>query len=380
MKHEASRAHPGQPAGHPGGQGVYLPRLIAWEVTRTCNLSCIHCRASARLGPYPGELTTAEGRRLLEEIASFSQPILIMTGGEPLMRPDIFELIAHGSRLGLRMVLSSNGTPITAELARQMVESGVKRLSISLDGATAASHDRFRQMEGAFEGSLRGIELIKAVGLEFQINTTITQCNLSELAAIQELACRVGAAAHHIFLLVPTGRGKELAEQEISAADYEQALHWFYDQREQVPLHLKATCAPHYYRILRQRAREEGKTVTPETFGLDAMTKGCLGGQSFAFISHRGEVQICGYLEVKCGDVREQHFREIWEHSPVFLQMRDLDRYHGRCGHCEYRRVCGGCRARAYAATGDYLGEEPLCTHQPRQPRSDSERSGDLSS
>lgn len=367
MKRGALKEATGQPTGHPGSPGGYLPRLIAWEVTRTCNLSCIHCRASAKLGHYQGELTTAEGQRLLEEIASFSQPILILTGGEPLMRPDIFELIAHGSALGLRMVLSSNGTPITAELARKMVEAGVKRVSISLDGATDESHDRFRQMAGAFKGALSGIELIKQAGLEFQVNTTITQCNLSELPAIQELACRLGAAAHHIFLLVPTGRGKDLAEQEISATDYEQALHWFYDQRERVPLHLKATCAPHYYRILRQRAKEEGKPVTPDTFGLDAMTKGCLGGQSFAFISHRGEVQICGYLEVKCGDVRQESFRQIWNYSPVFLQMREVNRYHGRCGRCEYRRVCGGCRARAYAASGDYLGEEPLCAYQPQR-------------
>lgn len=343
----------------------YLPRLIAWETTRTCNLACVHCRASAELGPYPGELSTEEGVRLLEDIASFSRPIIIMTGGEPLLRRDIFELASHGSRLGLRMVMSSNGTILTEEIVGKIVESGVKRLSISLDGAAAETHDEFRRVKGSFEGALRGIGLVKKAGLEFQINTTITQHNLHELSAIQELACRLGAAAHHIFLLVPTGRGKDLADQEISPADYEKTLHWFYDQREKVPLHLKATCAPHYYRILRQRARAEGKAVTPDTFGLDAMTKGCLGGQSFAFISHRGEVRICGYLEVKCGDVREESFRHIWHHSPVFLAMRNVDGYGGRCGRCEYRKVCGGCRARAYAVSGDYLAEEPFCSYVP---------------
>ena len=343
----------------------YVPRLIAWEVTRTCNLACIHCRASAKEGPYSGELSTDEGFRLLEDIASFSRPIIIMTGGEPLLRPDVFELAAHGHRLGLRMVMSSNGTTITGDLADKISKSGIKRLSISLDGATAETHDDFRMVKGAFEGTLRGIELIKKAGLEFQINTTITQRNLAELSVIQELACRLEAAAHHIFLLVPTGRGKDLADQAISPADYEKTLHWFYDQREKVPLHLKATCAPQYYRILRQRARAEGKAVTRDTFGLDAMTQGCLGAQSFAFISHRGEVQICGYLEVDCGNVRHESFRHIWHHSPVFLAVRNIDGYEGRCGRCEYRKVCGGCRARAYAVSGDYLAEEPFCPYVP---------------
>lgn len=342
-----------------------MPRLIAWEVTRTCNLSCVHCRASSEVGPYSGELSTEEGIRFLSDIASFSQPIIIMTGGEPLLRADIFDLASHGSSLGLKMVMSSNGTMLTEEWVGKIDDAGVKRLSISLDGASSEIHDKFRMVEGAFEGAVRGIELIKKSGLEFQVNTTITQYNLSELPAIQELACRLGAAAHHIFLLVPTGRGKDLTDQEISPSDYEKTLHWFYDQREKVSLHLKATCAPHYYRILRQRARAEGKTVTLDNFGMDAVTKGCLGGQSFAFISHRGEVRICGYMEVKCGDIRQESFRHIWHHSPVFLAMRDVDGYGGRCGRCEYRRVCGGCRARAYAVSGDYLAEEPFCSYVP---------------
>jgi radical SAM protein with 4Fe4S-binding SPASM domain len=201
--------------------------------------------------------------------------------------------------------------------------------------------------------------------LDFQINTTITQQNLEELAAIQQLAVDLGAVAHHIFLLVPTGRGQDIAQQAISAKQYEQTLHWFYDQKDQVDLHLKATCAPHYYRILRQRAKAEGKKVDMQTFGLDAVTRGCLGGIGFCFVSHVGQVQPCGYLELNCGNIREQSFREIWETSPTFKDLRDYSRYQGKCGECEYVKVCGGCRARAYESTGNYLAPEPLCLYSP---------------
>jgi heme b synthase len=339
---------------------------VAWEVTRTCNLSCIHCRAAAVDKPYENELSTEECRRVLDEIASFAKPIIILTGGEPLLRPDIFELASYGNSLGLRMTMAPNGTLVTREAARKMVKVGIQRISISIDGATAQSHDAFRRVPGAFEGAMRGIRNAREAGLPFQINTTITAQNLHELESIQKLAVDLGAAAHHIFLLVPTGRGKNLEEQAINAQQYEKTLHWFYEQRDQVPLQLKATCAPHYYRILRQRARRDGRKVDMATFGLDAMTRGCLGGTGFCFVSHVGQVQPCGYLEVDCGNVREQSFREIWEASPVFLKLRDHKALEGKCGRCEYVRVCGGCRARAFEATGNYMAEEPLCLYQPR--------------
>ncbi len=342
--------------------------MIAWEVTRSCNLNCIHCRAAAHRGPYPGEFSTEEALGLIDEISSFAAPVVILTGGEPLLREDVFDLARRGTDRGLRMVIAPNGTLVDAEASRRMKESGIQRASISLDGATEATHDRFRQVPGAFAGALRGIDFLKAAGLEFQINTTVTQGNHRELPAILDLAVRLGAAAHHIFLLVPTGRGKDLRDPAISAGDYEKILHWFYDQQEKVPLHLKATCAPHYYRILRQRAKAEGKKVNPETFGLEAMTRGCLGGIGFCFVSHVGDVQPCGYLEVRSGNVREKGLREIWEDSPVFRQLRDFSAYKGRCGRCEYIRVCGGCRARALDQEGDFMAEEPLCTHQPSVP------------
>jgi radical SAM protein with 4Fe4S-binding SPASM domain len=177
----------------------------------------------------------------------------------------------------------------------------------------------------------------------------------------------MGAQAHHIFMLVPTGRGRALNDQTISAEEYEKTLTWLVKRKEEIPLVIKATCAPHYYRILREVAHEEGKEVTFKSHGLDAVTRGCLGGTGFCFISHRGKVQPCGYLEVDSGDLRKQRFKDIWESSPVFQSLRDRSRFSGKCGQCEYFRVCGGCRARAFEATGNYLSEEPLCTYQPQK-------------
>jgi heme b synthase len=301
----------------------------------------------------------------MDEIASISKPVIILTGGEPLLRPDIFDLAQYGTDKGFRMVMATNGTLMTEETVQKMKASGIQRISVSLDGPSSETHDAFRRVKGSFESSLRGIELAKKGGLDFQINTTITQMNLHLIADTLKLAVDLGAVAHHIFLLVPTGRGKELRDQEISALDYEKTLNWFYDQRERVPLQLKATCAPHYYRILRQRAKKEGKKITPKEYGLDAMTRGCLGGISFCFISYVGQVQPCGYLELDCGNVRKQSFKEIWENSPIFLNLRNTDGYKGKCGICEYRKVCGGCRARAYESLGDYMGEEPYCIYEP---------------
>lgn len=360
------KVNPTPERDQPAELKVPILRMIAWEVTRSCNLNCIHCRAAAGRGPYPGELSKEDSLRVIDEIVSFSSPVVILTGGEPLLREDIYDIASYGTSRGLRMVIAPNGTLLDAEKAARLKACGIQRASISLDGATRESHDRFRGVVGAFAGALRGIECLRGAGLEFQVNTTVTQKNYLELPSILELAARLGAVAHHIFLLVPTGRGKELGNEAIQADEYENILHWFYKQREKFPLHLKATCAPHYYRILRQRAREEGKKVTPQSHGLDAMTRGCLGGIGFCFISHTGEVQPCGYLEVSSGSLKKQKLREIWDSSPVFKRLRDFSSYKGRCGRCEFIQVCGGCRARAYEKYGDYLGEEPLCSYQPQ--------------
>jgi heme b synthase len=342
-------------------------RLVAWETTRNCNLACVHCRASATMGPYTDELDTEQGSRLLDQIAEVGKPIIILTGGEPLLREDIFDLARYGTDKGLRMVMALNGTMLTADIAAKLAQSGIQRISVSIDGSTARSHDTFRRVDGAFKGSLAGIQLIKDAGIEFQINTTITKTNLDEIPKIQQLAVDLGAVAHHIFLLVPTGRGKYIVDKAINASEYEQTLNWFYDQSQCTPLQLKATCAPHYYRILRQRAKDEGKSVTFKSHGLDAVTRGCLGGIGFCFISHRGIVQPCGYLDLNCGDVRQTSFADIWNNAKIFSSLRNYDKLKGKCGDCEYKKVCGGCRARAYEATGDYLTEEPLCNYQPRR-------------
>jgi AdoMet-dependent heme synthase len=348
------------------------PRLIAWEVTRSCPLACKHCRAAARQTPYPGELTTDEGHRLLDNIASFSRPTMILTGGEPMLRSDIYDLAAYAHGLGLPVVMAPCGLLIDDESARKMIAAGIQAISISLDGATAESHDAFRGVTGAFDGAIRGLEAARQAGLAYQINTTVARHNLAELPAILDLAVRLGAAVFNPFLLVPTGRGKELADQEISPEDYERTLHWLADQTARTDVRIRVTCAPHYARILRER-KSQG-CVTPAlpphghapAHGSDP--KGCLGGKEFAFISHVGKVQICGFLELECGDLKRENldFRKIWETSEVLLKMRDVDAYHGKCGLCEYRRLCGGCRARAFAMTGDALGEEPFCVYQPR--------------
>ncbi len=341
-------------------------RMIAWEVTRSCNLNCVHCRAASSCGPYAGELSTDKCLRLIDDIAASSSPVMILTGGEPLLRPDIFEIAAYGTDKGLRMVMATNGTLVNPAVAKKMIESGIQRVSISIDGKDAHSHDAFRQQKGAFDGAMKGIEALKNVKMEFQINTTITANNLHQIKDILKLAKGIGAAAHHIFLLVPTGRGKDLAAQAITAADYEETLMWFYRESMTCGIQLKATCAPHYFRIMHQKRPKGEKPVKKPGGHFHESTRGCLGGITFCFISHTGQVQPCGYLELDCGNVKKKSFASIWENSEIFRNLRDYSKYEGKCGRCEFIKVCGGCRARAYEATGDYLSEEPLCLFQPR--------------
>jgi heme b synthase len=330
-------------------------------------LKCVHCRATATEDRPPEELTLEQSRDLLRSIVSLAKPVVGLSGGEPLVRPDIYNIASFGNELGLRMVLATNGTTLDMDSVRKLKTAGIQRMSVSIDGANSASHDAFRGVHGAFDAALRGIDCLRNVDMRFQINTSVTRGNISELPEVLELAVSVGASALHLFLLVPTGCGKEIADSEmISPDEYERVLNWLYDSTKTAPINLKATCAPHYFRVLRQRAAAEGVKVTPETHGMDAMTKGCLAGTGVCFVSYKGDVYPCGYLPLSAGNVLETPFQHIWEDSDLFRDLRDTKLLTGKCGACEFVPVCGGCRARAYAETTDLLSEEPYCVYKPR--------------
>lgn len=348
----------------------HVPRLVFWELTKKCNLNCIHCRAESENSIYEGELSLDEIKAVIDDIASHYSPIMVLTGGEPLYRADIFQIASYAEIKGLKTALASNGTLIDRSMAERIRTAGIRRVSISLDGCTPESHDGFRGIPGSFENALRGINYLKEAGVEFQINTTISRRNVDEIEEIMKLAEGIGAKALHIFMLVPVGCGVEIAESEmISKEKYEEVLNWFYDRSRQTAMELKATCAPHYYRIIRQRAKSEGRTITFDTDGMSAMTRGCLAGTGVCFISHHGDVQPCGYLPVAVGNVRERPFHDIWENSEIFVSLRDLGNLSGKCGMCEYKTFCAGCRARAYYESGDYLADEPYCAYTPSRSR-----------
>jgi AdoMet-dependent heme synthase len=348
-------------------------RLVAWEMTRQCNLACVHCRAGACATPYSDELTTEEGRLLIDGIAKVAKPILIMTGGEPLLRGDFFDLAAYAYGKGFRPVIATNGVLVTADVAREIARVGIPRASVSLDGPSAHEHDSFRKMPGAFDASMKGIANLKAAGVSVQVNTTLTRRNREFLSMMMKLAEEIGADAFHVFLLVPTGRARDMAGEEMDPEEYEETLLEFYRLSRTSPLETKATCAPQYYRILRQQAQIEGVEVTETTFGLNARTRGCLGGLSFVFVSHVGDVQPCGYFDYQAGNIRESEFSDIWENAPLFNDLRNFKKLEGKCGRCDYLRFCGGCRARSYEVTGSYMAEEPYCAYEPPYLRSRKE-------
>jgi len=393
--------------GHGHAAGDNKARLVFWEVTKGCNLRCIHCRASATELSSPKDLDTRTALGIIDQIAEAANPILVLSGGEPLYRSDIFQLARYGTDKGLRVALATNGTLVTKEVARMIVDSGVKRVSISLDGADAATHDSFRGIPGAFDAAVYGLRNLKSLSMSVQINMTIARHNARQLPQVMELAKSLGADALHTFLLVPVGCGVDIAaEQMVAPEEYEDMLNWFYDQSLEGGIELKATCAPHYFRVVRQRRVAERKAAEagavrvqapdPSSIGptdmimpggtgislkpsghpagnhtghpgdMNAMTKGCLAGTGVCFISHEGEVFPCGYLPVIAGDLHKQSFGDIWKNSAIFNELRDTENLKGKCGCCEFRNVCMGCRARAFAATGDYLDEEPFCVYQPR--------------
>ena len=282
------------------------------------------------------------------------------------MRSDFFDLARYATAAGLRAVLATNGCLVTPATAKEIASVGIPRVSISIDGPRAEDHDAFRKVAGAFDSSMTGIENLRVAGVPVQINTTLTRRNRGQLPQIMSLAERIGAEAFHVFLLVPTGRAKGMSGEEMGPEEYEESLEEFYRLGRTSKMETKATCAPQYYRILRQQAKQEGIEVTMETFGLNARTRGCLGGLSFVFVSHKGELQQCGYFDVQAGSVRKAEFGDIWKNAEIFRNLRTFSKLEGKCGKCDYLRFCGGCRARAYESTGNYMSEEPYCAYQPR--------------
>jgi len=359
------------------------PRLnmVAWEITRSCNLFCRHCRASASHDRYRDELSTEECFHLIDQIRAAGRPILILTGGEPLLRQDVFPIANYAVSKGLKVVMGSNGTLVTEKVAADLKRVPISRLAISLDFPTAQLQDDFRGQAGAFTAAMAGIAHAQQSGIEVQINSTVTRLNVHLLDELLSLALRIGAVAFHPFLLVPTGRGKGLESVELSPQQYEDTLNWIYDKQAELGdrMFFKPTDAPHYLRVIKQRQQQDGKKAadTASHHPGHAITRGCLAGTGFCFISHRGRVQGCGYLDVAAGNIREQSFGQIWADSPLFNDLRDLSKIKGKCGVCEYKRVCGGCRARAYEASGDYLEAEPYCVYQPAKWRQHPSRARD---
>lgn len=336
---------------------IDTPHIVAWETTRRCVLNCRHCRGGARDRVYDGELTTAEGLQLIAALASYGKPLLILTGGEPMSRPDIYDLASQATAQGLRVVMAPCGALLTPATAARLPASGVRRISLSLDGVDAATHDTFRGTAGAFAAALRGCACAREAGLAFQVNATVSRANVNQLPAIVNLAASLGAAAVDFFFLVPTGRGAALRELALSPAEHELALAWIVEAAAGSPIPIRTTCAP---QVVRVAAR-----CGPATHG--SRLGGCLAGRGFLFISHRGIVQPCGFLQIPCGDLRAARFdlAAICRTSAVLHTLRNPDLYRGRCGRCDYRHACGGCRGRAYEEARDWLAEEPSCAYEP---------------
>jgi radical SAM protein len=346
------------------------PFTIAWEVTRACAFACVHCRADAQQQRDPRELTTAEGRSLLERFREFGQPIVVFTGGDPMMRRDLFELIGYATQLGLRCSLTPTATALpTTERLTQAMQAGVRRIALSLDAPSPEVHDAFRQVPGSWERTMRILHNAQSIGLSAQINTTVTRLNADLLPEMVKFVKEVGAVQWSVFFLVPTGRGQ--VQHLISPQEHERLFHWLFDLSQSGDFDIKATAAPMYRRVAIQRRRASGGQVEFQgagfqyADGLHRPVKGVNDGRGFLFISHLGEIMPSGFLPIAAGDVRQVDVVETYRHHPMFTALRDPDQLKGRCGRCAYRVICGGQRGRAYALTGDYLETDPACAYEP---------------
>ncbi len=342
------------------------PRMIYWEMTRACDLACRHCRAEAIRDRDPDELTTAEGARLLQQILEFGRPLphVVFTGGDPLKRPDLLDLVAEGTRLGIGVSLAPSATDhLTREALGTLRTAGVQSLSLSLDGSTAARHDGFRGVPGCYEQTLRAARWVRDTGIPLQVNTLVTADTLHDLPALYHLVQSLDLMRWSLFFLIPVGRGRAL--RELSAQDAESVMDWLYTVSVGAPFAVAATEAPHFRRVALMRMRAGG--LAPEAIRRSAIGRGfgVRDGNGVMFISSRGDIYPAGFLPVPAGNVRSGSPVTVYRDHEVFVALRDPARLRGKCGRCEYRSICGGSRARAYAHTGDYLASDPLCSYEP---------------
>jgi radical SAM protein len=352
------------------------PFTIAWELTRACAYACQHCRATAQPSRDPDELSTAEGMELIDRLAGFgTRPILVLTGGDPLMRRDVFELAGYAAEQGLRVSLTPTATALpTRRRMEQAREAQIKRVAFSLDAADPELHDRFRGFRGSYERTMRAMDNAREAGLALQVNTTVCTLNHDELGELSERLADWGVVQWSVFFLVPTGRGRQLTM--ISPEEHERVLTWLDELRETAPYDIKATAAPQSRRIAMQRARAAGSDDAAPAGagyrfadGLDRPVRGVNDGRGFMFVSHLGDVTPSGFLPLPAGNVRDRDPVEIYRDAPLFRDLRDPAKLKGHCGRCEFKEICGGSRARAYAVTGDALAPDPSCPYRPRSAR-----------
>ena len=350
----------------------FVPLVVSWNITRKCNLKCAHCYINATSSDLSGELTTEESKRLIDQIAEVSRPLLILSGGEPLLRKDVYELIRYGTEKGLRMGLGSNGSLIDIVTANKLRNAGVKTVSISLDSNIPAQHDEFRGVVGSWDKAITAVKALRKTGILVQLNTTLTQQNYGQIDDIMALAEQIGVEDFHLFFLVPTGRGVKIAD--ISPKLYENMITNTFAKTHKHLLNVRPSCAPQFMRIAKGMGLDMRQWI-----------RGCIAGLYYCRVYPNGDITPCPYLPVKLGNIREKTFKEIWFNNPVFKTLRDPKSLKGKCGVCEYKAVCGGCRARAYGLSsdfvdycgdlhepselkGDYLTEDPWCVYQPKKP------------
>ncbi len=371
---------PRPPAGKPNLAEVdfaQAPFVFIWEMTRACDLACHHCRACAIPRRHPNELSTDEAKQLLHDVRRFGRPLVVLTGGDPLKRPDAVEIVEHGAGLGLRMAMTPSGTPLmTPEVLQRLRDAGLVRLAVSLDGSTAAIHDDFRGVAGSYDWTLKMLRAARELGLSTQVNTTVSPYNLEDFDGLCALMADLGIVMWSVFFVVPTGRARPW---DVAGAEaFETVFHKMYDLARTAPFDVKSTAAPQYRRVVlqrqtaEQRAGQRAEAPSPLTAGVGfsladgvGRAKGVNDGDGFLFVSHTGKIFPSGFLPVSAGNVRTDDLVDVYRTSPLFRALRDRSRLKGKCGACEYRDVCGGSRARAYAMTHDWLEADPYCVHVP---------------